>query len=235
MPLNLSYENDWQYWDATEKVVFTSITTGSNAPPQQSLTVAKALRGQPSFKERAPSNGVYTGSDLTWLLPGALLAGKRPKPGDTIKDQLPGTAQTTYTVLNPQHDQLDDVWQCYTVALSLHYQLKDTCTFWKHNSAATQQDAAGSRVPSFTQDTTVGASGTVDCRFQLVGESPVEGRGKRLHRCEYKVYLAEEVDLTGEWQIRDSSSNVYQVVSYAGRQTIDSLSEVTCERFGDSA
>lgn len=235
MPLNLSYENDWQYWDFPERVTFTSIATGTNSPPQQSLTVAKAVRGQPSIKERAPSNGVYTGADLTWLLPGALLAGKRPKPGDTIRDQLPGNAQTTYTVLNPQHEQIDDVWQCYCVALALHYQLRQTCTFWRHTPAATQQDAAGSRVPSFTQDTSVGASGTVDCRFQLVGESPVDARGKRLHRYEYKVYLAEEIDLTPEWQIRDADGNVYQVVSYAGRQTIDSLSEVTCERFGDSA
>lgn len=233
MPLTLNSSRDWAYWDLTEVVTFTSVTTGTNSPPQQSLTVAKALRGQPSFKERAPSGGAYQGSDVQFLLPGSLLAGKRPKPGDTIKDQR--STQTTYTILSVEHDALDDVYQCYTVALSIHHALRDTCTFWKHDTARSQQDAAGSRVPVFTQDTTVGASGTVDCRFQLVGESPVDARGKRLHRYEYKVYLAEEIDLTPEWQIRDSSSNVYQVVSYAGRQTIDSLSEVTVERFGDSA
>ncbi len=228
MPLAIDYSADWQYWDFTESVTFTSTATGTNSPPQQSLTVAKALRGQPSFKERAPSGGAYQGSDVQFLLPGALLAGKCPKPGDTIKDQR--STQTTYTILSVEHDGLDDVSQCYAVAFSIHHQLRETCTFWRHDPTRTQQDAAGSRVPAFVQ-----VGDAVDCRFQLVGESPVEGRGKRLHRYEYKVYLAEEVDLTPEWQCRDADSNVYQVVSYEGRQSITDLSVVTCERFGDSA
>lgn len=229
MPLNLDYSGDWQYWDFTEPVTFTSIATGTNSPPQQVLTVSKALRGQPSFKERAPSGGAYSSADLTWLLPAALLAGKAVKVGDTIRDQQP--AQTTWTVIGPlDFDQVDQVYQAYTVALSIHHQLASAVTFWRHDPTRSQQDAAGSRVPVFVQ-----VGDAADCRFQLESETVEEGRGKRLWKKTYKVYLAAEVDLNSEWQLRDTDGAIYQVVDYTGRASITDLSVVTCERFGDSA
>lgn len=225
MPLALDYSQWWRTWSLTESVVFTSIATGTNTPPQQALAVSHALRGQPSVKERAPTGGVYQGSDLLWCLPGALLGGQRPKPGDTVKDQDANGA-VTWTVLNQDYDQIDQVWQLYCVNLQLHFQLYESCTF---KSPTNAQDAAGSRVPTFAQ-----SGSAVNCRFQLTGEDQAAERGKILWKKTYDLFLAEEVSgLTHEWQCLDSSGEVYEVISVRNRSRIDELSVVTLNLHGD--
>lgn len=228
MPLSLDFSADYLLWDFAEAVTVTSVGTaaaGGNWP----LLVSHALRGQPTFKQRAPSGGAYVGADCRWLLPDALLAGRAAKAGDLIRDHQ--TPSVTWTVIDPGFEQLDRTWDLYCLSLSIHHRLRDRCTAWRHNPSRPAQDAAGSRLLSPEQ-----AGDAIDCRFQLVSEAPVEGRGKRLWRSEWRVYLSEEIDgLTHEWQLRDAGGNVYQVLGVENRQRLDEVPVVTAERFGDSA
>ncbi len=233
MTLEMDYSADFADWDLAEPVAVASVGTAlDGAPAAQSFVTA--LRAQPSVKERAPTGGVYAGSDLTWLLPAPLLLGLVPKPGDTITEQqpadrtVPGPApELTWTILTLGFDQLDRLWSCYAVNLVLAYQLRSAATFFR---PVTNQDAAGSRKPSFFR-----LPADIPCRFQLTSEDVTQERGKRLWVGMYDVYLASEVTgITSEWQVRDPDDHVYEVLGTRNRQRIDELSLVQCRRTGDA-
>lgn len=219
MAIPLDWSADYLSWDFQERVTFTSAAAGGRA--EVSFPVEPTLRGQPTAKERAPTGGAYAGSDLQWLLPFPMLRGNAVKPADTVT----AADGTVYTVLQPGYDQLDQVWDCYSVALSIAHQLADRLTVW---APANAQDRAGSRVATYAQ-----TYGPTDARFQLVDESQEEARGKQLWRRTYEAYVAAEVELTNECQVRDGDGNVYQVTGYKNRGRIDELSVISCVRYGD--
>lgn len=214
----LDYSLDYLLWDFPEAATLTSVRDGQDL----TAAVTHALRGQPSIKERAPTGGVYTGTDLLWLLPGVLLGGLTPKPGDTVTD----AAGVIWTILQPEYDQLDQMWQCYAVALAIAHDLRDRVTLWK---PATEQDAAGSRSSDHVQ---VGPERSA--RVQLVSEAPAEGRGKKLWVRTWRVYLAAEAGrVTHEWQVRDADGVIYEPSAVENRSRIDELSVIVCVTEGD--
>ena len=58
-------------------------------------------------------------------------------------------------------------------------------------------------------------------------------RGKRVLVKEYDIYIASELNVTHEDQLRDASSNIYELVNYTNRARIGELSVIRVERHPD--
>ncbi len=225
MPLELDYSNDYLLWDFTEAITLTRVSVVSGEDEWENVPIEYALRGQPAMKERAPTAGRYTGADLLWLIPAAILETDVdiPKPADVIvADAEP---DTNWTILHRDYDQLDRVYQCYAVNLAIAEQLYERVTLWKPVNA---QDATGSRLPTFYNH-----GPSIAARVQLESEEPTEERGKRLWVRKYSVYLEMEVvGVTHEWQLRRADGTILDVTGYRNRGRIDELPVVSCSSEG---
>lgn len=182
------------------------------------VQVAKAFRGQPSVKERAPSRGVYQGADLLWLLPARELSGAVPKPSDVVTDGQ----GVEWTLLTADYDQLDRVYACYSLNLVVHLGLYDAVNLYRPTAT---QDAAGSyvfsAVPAYT--------GLVARVQEQQGEF-AEGREVRGTTRTYEIYLARNVTVTTDYYAEDRSGNRYDVLSWRNRERLDEAMVLTCER-----
>jgi hypothetical protein len=220
-------------WDNTEEVRVTA-SVSEVYPLRPEITVRKALRAQPTAKERAPTNGVYVGYDLEWCLPGALLSGYRLKPGDRIKDQF----GDTWTALTANFDQLDRVWQCHCVNLVLVYALRDTLDIQR---AHVTRDVAGGVVRAWPDHnvTGVAAGGTtpyaaVQASVQLLTQQQRDERGMRGQEGVYSVVIGEQVLLTAEDRVKATLTDgtiLYLLVKGQHNPTrLDELPVLDCVR-----
>ena len=72
-------DTDYEVMDDTETVSYTQGTTTDSS-------VANAWHTPISRREMAASGGMYTGQEVVWHLPVALLSITDPREGDTITD-----------------------------------------------------------------------------------------------------------------------------------------------------
>jgi hypothetical protein len=223
--LTIDLENAYRYWPNREYICLISNRTASDSGGDVLECMVEAKRFELDFKELAVGGGAYVGEDIVWLVPAALLP-----PDFTIKpsDQAKDGEGSTWDVLNVSYEALESAWALICRDPVIVHHLRDTFTVW---SPTNTQDAAGARTPTFADSGT-----TYNGRFQLVRESPFDGRGKRLVKRDYQLFTAVEISgLTHEYQIKDASSNVYEVVSYTNRAKLGELSMIECVRYGDSA
>ncbi len=213
MTLAMDFSADYVLWDLAEAVTFTASATAGNT----NVSVATALRAQPEERERAPSGGVYAGFDLTWYLPGPLLSGHSPKPGDLVTDG----SSVPYTVLKTNYDQLDKVWVLYTVDLILANDLRDTVDIYGPTDG---QDAGGARVPSFAP-----VYSSLAARVQEVQGEVATERGKHGTRQRFDVFLTTRVSVTIHHQVRKGAT-IYSVTGWRNPDRIDELMVLNCER-----
>ncbi len=234
MGLQLDFSQDpLTVYDNTEAVRLTG-TVSAKYPQRPDLTVTTALRAQPAWKERQPTNGVYVGFDLTWLLPGALLSGYRPNPADKIKDQF----GDLWTILAADYDQLDRVFQCYTVNLTLAYALRDLVDVQR---AHVVYDAAGGLIREWPDHNVAGvtAGGTtpyeaVPASVQLQTQDQKDERGMRGQEGVYSVVIRDQVVLTSEDRLKasltDGSVLYLNVMGQRNPTRIDELPVLECVR-----
>lgn len=215
-------DNAYLYWPNRETVAFTSNRTASDAGGDVLTTQLQAKRFELDFRELAVGGGTYAAEDIIWLIPATLLpAGIEPKMSDTIRD----AANNTWDVLNVSYEALESAYACISRDAVIVHNLRDVVTLWAPTNA---QDTSAARVPTFAQ-----SGSDINARIQLVSETFREERGKRLNVKTYEIFVATELTLTHEYQIRDASSNVYQIIDYTNRARLGELSMIRAERFGD--
>lgn len=217
MPLTMDFSADYELWDFTEAVTLRrrSKTAVADRP------VATALRAQPSQRERAPSNGIYAGTDLAWHLPGPLLSSAHPpRPGDQVLD----AAEIVWTILSLDFDQADQVWRLYTLDLTLFHGLRDSGTFYGPDPSADNKDSAGSYVPA-----PIAVHSEVVCRLQELDTQPVEERGRRGELKRFVLYLAEDLDLQADYYFEDAEGRKFDVVSWRNKESIADVQTVDLE------
>lgn len=217
MTLSLDFSSDYLLWDLTEAVTFRS----KRRLGEVSQAVSVALRGQPSRKERAPTNGVYSGYDLNWLLPGVLLGTVVPKPGDRIED----AAGTYWTILSQDYDQLDKVYACYTINLTLAFDLRDTISIYGPDTSQAIRDNAGSYKPAFK----VIHQGKA-ARVQESNAGFTEERGRRGDLLSFEIYLEDNLALQSDYYVQDEAGNIYDITGWRNKERIDDLMVVQAER-----
>lgn len=213
MALTVDFSGDYDdVWDKTEAITYRS----KNRFIYSNTSVTKALRAQPTERERAPTGGVYTGFDLIWVISDTLLT-STPKPGDLVKD----SSELEWTVLTAEYDQLDQVWNLTTVDLSLANDLKDKIDIYQPDSTV---DTAGAYNPTFTTK-----YASLNCRIQEISGSESEQRGLRGTLKRYEIYLAKQVEVSTRFYAQDSEGNKYDIVSWSNPDRIDELQVLSCE------
>lgn len=218
--MNIPTGQNYTAWDNTEPVTLTSIARTGNTL----FEISTAKRRNPSYRELAASQGVYTGQDLVWLLPASLVSqegatGQQAvKPGDLITD---GNG-ITWTILERSLNTLQSTYRCMTRDMILAAQLYDTLTITRPTEFET--DAAGGRVYDYATIYT-----GIPCRFQEVDASTTDERGQRLTVKRYSVWVSQRLYLTIEDVATDSEGNVYEVRGWQDADRIDQLQRLDCE------
>jgi hypothetical protein len=211
-------------WGNAEAVTLVSPhkTTGNT-----SFAIPKAKRRNPTFKEQAPSGGVYGSALMVFLLPAALVAAAGAIGNDAPRQafQIVDAVGVTWTVQDAALNTLKSTWKCTALNLVIVYNLQDTLTVKR---PAIDTDAAGGRVYKPGDYTTVYSD--IPCRFQEVTAAQTDERGKRLAARKFSVPVAQRLYLTVEDQIVDEAGNVYEVTGWHDADRIDQLQTIECEQ-----
>lgn len=102
-----SIADDYLEWEDKEDVTFIEVRQGGTDDPVTGVD-AKPLRLRKTDFEILGATGVES-EGRVWLLPDALLSGKKPKIGDVITR----TSDSTKWILrNVEHIVHDTVWRC---------------------------------------------------------------------------------------------------------------------------
>lgn len=213
--MNLDFGNDYQIWDNPEAVTLVSVATAGNT----NVPVATALRLPMTTKEIVASGGVYTGQDVIWMLPGALLGATVPKPADRVQD----AAATDWTILEVSKGILDRMYKCTARDLVLANGLRDAVDIFRPTNS---QDAVGNRVPIYGA---VPIYSAIPGKLQDLGGDAEDVHGKRGLRKRYSCWLGQRVVVTTEDQVRVSGVT-YQITGYADPDRIDVLMRLDLEK-----
>ena len=179
MPITLDTSADWICWDNTETARFESIR-GASAMIE---TLAVAKRRNLTRRELAASAGVYTGTDVVWLIPAATVAQDfAAKPGDLVVD----ADEVPWTVLEFGLNKAKQTWRLTTRSLAIANQLADTITIEK---AVTTYDDAGAPQRLTYQP----LYADLACRVQPQAAEIVEERGIRGQQTKYTIFLSRQV------------------------------------------
>ena len=178
--MNLDLSTDYQVWDDLEPIALISDFASQNG---QSVAngVTQAMRRAPTYKEMAASNGAYTGQDLIWLIPAALLTGAAPKPGDQVLD----AKANAWTALETSLDAVGSVWRLVTRNLVIAWQLKDSISI-EQSTISYDADGAATR-------TWAAIYSSLAARVQPRQSEIAEERGLRGQQIVCDVYLSQQV------------------------------------------
>lgn len=150
-------------------------------------------------REQVASGGVYTGADLVWLLPAAVIpAGLIPKPADVIVDD----EGTRWTALSVERNKNRQTWRLTTRNLALAHQLDHTIDIQRADLGT---DAAGGLVRFWPDSSPSGGStpyAGISARVQLKTKEEVDQRGMRGFKETYEVTVDRQVKLTTNDRIK---------------------------------
>lgn len=208
--MNIDATANWLVWDNTEAVTYTSHRTTTASAGDAVLANVTAKRRNPSDRELAVSQGVYTSQDLVWLVPQANLTGLTPggdkepvaKPADTITD----AAGNVWTVLEVFFNTLKSTWRLMTRNLAIAFDLQDAVDIQRYTLT---YDAAGAPVRAWPDNNvgTILAAGStpyaaLPARAQLLTDEIKDERGLRGFQGNYAVYLSQQVQVTQEDRVK---------------------------------
>lgn len=140
MPYPSPARYDYRYWQTKEAVTLQFAGTGSGAD----IDVSVAIREVPkTTQEKSPTGAQYLVSRTRWRIPGPILpVGTEIFPGDRIVSNLifrkPTEGTGTWTILDVEHNPMDEVWILESQLLRLHPRLTQLITIQRP-----QMDANG--------------------------------------------------------------------------------------------
>jgi hypothetical protein len=210
----------WRYWPAREGGAFVSQTSPGTYVSQtlsdpQNLTTDYLSFTARATKEAAPSDGVYTDSRRTILLPAAVITtGASPKPGDQITRTRDGS---TWTVLDLGYNGFESIWELHCINLSLANGLTNTGQLLRPSNTAS---SAGMRIPGLSA-----VASNIPCRIQrITGDKASEFDAPDL-KVTARAYLGQQVvPLWGD--VFSDGTNRYTVTGWRNLDRIDVLPEL---------
>lgn len=215
MPLDLS--QDYRIFDNLEAGTLTSKRTSGDVM----FPVEQALRRALTKKELADSYGRYTGLDVVWHLPKDLIPAVDPKPGDIWTDD---ETETDWTILEAKFNTLKSMWRCVSRDPVIVFDLRQLLDVYEPTAAL---GVTGVREPVYAASYTAIAG-----RIQEADGSQVEDRGKRGTLKRFNIFVADQLTLTTDSQIRHNGT-IYSVKGWRGRESIGQLMTITAEtQFG---
>lgn len=221
MSFGVDASENYKTWGNVQAVKLTSRATIGDTL----FDISVAKRRAPTFKELAPSGGVYTNLDVVWLLPKTLVDAaeatglKAPKPGDLVTAE--GVA---WTILECPLNTLRSTYRCMTRDLILAYDLRGTLSVKRPTAEATTDDAGGR---TYTESVVYNG---IACRFQEISSETSDERGKRVTVKRYTVTVNQRLRLTIEDQIVDDAGEVYEVTGWDNADRIDQLMTLECRK-----
>jgi hypothetical protein len=229
MGLSLNTTRNYLVWGNTEGITYGVVSRNGAALVVQAdnqYPVAIAKRRAPTYRELSASNGAYTGQDLVWLVPAALIA-LVPKPGDRVLD----ASLHTWTVLEVALNALQSTWRLMTRNLALAYQLYDVIDVQR---PAVTYDAAGGVLRNFPDDATPGGTvpyPKVTAKVQLVTQEIALNLGIAGMKGTYAVIVAQDVSVQKfdrvKW-ITGGTTTYLDVLGQHDPQRIDQLPVLDC-------
>lgn len=189
------------------------------------FAIPTAKRRNPTFKETAPSGGVYGSALMVFLLPATVVTTAGATGADAPKQafQILDRDGVTWTIQDAALNTLKSTWKCPSLNLAIMHNLQDTLSVRR---PAIVTDAASGRIyPSYAT-----VYNSIPCRFQETTGAQVDERGKRLAARKFSVPVMTRLFLTVEDQIvDDATGTIYEVKGWAGPDRIDQLQILECE------
>ena len=207
--------NEYLIWDNREAVSHVSVRKSGNV----TTNISDAKRRALTFKEIVGSGGVYTGKDLAWLLPVAVMAGAVPKPADRIVD---GDG-VTWTVLEAPLNTWRTWYRAACRNLVLAYDLRDTADLMRPTNT---QDAAGGRVPGYAA---VSDSTSLPVRVQEIEAAVEERNGKRQTTRRFTAYCGQRIYPQAQDRLVTSDGTIYQLTGWRNADRLELLMELDLE------
>lgn len=102
-----SIADDYLQWEDTEAVTFIEIVIDGVADNEVAVSHAKPLKLRKTDFEILGGSGIESQGRI-WLLPDALLSGKKPK----IEDVIVRADATRWIIRDVEHIVHDTVWRC---------------------------------------------------------------------------------------------------------------------------
>lgn len=196
--MQLDLSADHLCWDQVESVGYESARRGDAVRDVVPIAKRRAIRG----RQKSPSNGVYVGYEVSWVLPARELPqGLVPKPGDAVVD---GDGRR-WTVLTTDERCLRQRWALGCVDLELALDLQDAIDIERATVVTDSSGAGIKRFPSGPNNQLGGRVlyASLPARVQLVSEEVQEVRDVRAFLKKYEVHVASPVPfLCSEDRIR---------------------------------
>ena len=209
----LDFSQDYLIWDTYEAGTLTSRDNAGNTD----LSIARAHRNALTRREIEASQGAYRGDDIAFHLPTALLGSTTPKSGDYWTD----ADSVRYNVLIAIRSTHKATWRIICRNPIIAYGLRQRVNIYQATFA---QDAGKARTPTFTLKYPA-----VAARIQPQDGSQEDTRGKRLDRRRYTIWVAEDLDVSADDQVRFDDA-IYTINSWRGMETLDNLMALDCTR-----
>lgn len=183
----------------------------------QTSSTSGALRRAVTTREAETSRGEYTLSDVVWHLPAGDIV-EPPRPADVIVD---GDG-TRWTVLDVSRTTADSRWRCVCRNLAVAHGLDQ---FVDIERAVYTKDTRGAR----RTDWHLWRSGLA-AKIQPVAVRNTDSHQQDVTLGEFRVFLAESVELDHTHRIKGPDGRRYVVKGYKKPDRIDALLEIDAER-----
>ena len=183
----------------------------------QTSSTNGALRRAVTTREAQTSQGEYTLSDVVWHLPADDIV-EPPRPADIIVD---GDG-TRWTVLDVSRTTADSRWRCVCRNLVVAHGLDQ---FVDIERAVYTKDIRGARQASWHLSWTGLAA-----KIQPVAAQNTDGNQQDVTLGEYRVFLAESIELDHTHRIKGPDGRRYVVKGYNKPDRIDALLEIDAQR-----
>ncbi len=223
--MQLLNSEDWTVWDNVEPIRVRSVRTVPSTGGDAVDAPISALRRAPTVKEQAASNGVYTASDVVFLIGASQVTTGPLKPRDVVTDR----DGTDFTILEAMLGANRAHWRLMTRDLVIAYQLYDTVNVEK---AGVTYDASGAALRAWPSGTPSGGTtlyANLQCRVQPRESTIADERGMRGQQITYDVYLSQDL---AAFDVRECrvvfGSVVLDIERYSSSESISDLARLEC-------
>lgn len=222
MTTTLDHAHDYLVWDNREAVSYTvhGLILDSGGY-EETYSISDAKRRNITAQDiPTQRTGIFTGHDLVWLIPQAVLpAGVVPNPSDFITD----SSGRNWTVLDTQFNNLQSTWRLNCRDLVLAENLRQTIGLYR---TANTRDPAGGRTPN----TYSMVLGNVPARIQETGTESMDLLGKKQVKTRYDCHCGKRLAWKSTDRIIDQDGVTYQIVSGTAPDVMDVLQVLSLER-----
>ncbi len=186
-------------------------------PGGSSESTAGALRRSVSIGEAETSRGEYTRGDVAWHLPAADFS-TPPRPGDVVVD----AAGDRWTILTASSAVGGRRWHCVCRNLAIVHGLDRLIDVER---VVYEKDARGARLAVWQ----TWQSGLA-AKIQPVAAKNADVRGQDATLGEFRVFLAEQLELDHSHRIKGPDGRLYKIIGYKKPDRIDALMEIEASR-----